>query len=137
MKKHVLTLFVLLLLAAVCFADATVRVLPHRWSMNTHGKGRVKAEILNIDPSSVDASSIFMNGVAATRTRKTDKKTIAFFHKSDILATLGTLQPGQVVTISVTFGSTNGPASLSDDVKIVKGKKSGKAPTTTPTPGKP
>jgi hypothetical protein len=134
MKKHVLTLFALLLLGAVCYADATVRVLPHRWSLNTHSKGRVKAEILNIDPSSIDASTILMNGVAPIRTRTTAKKTIAFFYKKDVLGTLGTLQPGQVVSISVTFGSTNGPAAFSDDVTIVKGKKSGKAPT---TPGKP
>jgi hypothetical protein len=130
MKKHVLTIFAFLLLAAVCHAQsATVRVLPHRWSLNTHSKGRVKAEILNIDPSSIDASTILMDGIAPIRTRATDKKMLAFFYKKDVLATLGTLQPGQTVTITVTFGSTKGPASFTDDVHIVKGKKSNKAPT--------
>ena len=129
MKKHVLTVFALLLLGAVCYGEATVRVLPHRWSLNTHSKGRVKAEILNVDPSSIDASTILMNGVAPIRTRTANKKLIAFFYKKDVLATLGALQPGQVVTITVTFGSTSGPATFTDDVHIVKGKKSNKAPT--------
>src|SRR5213596_1492050 len=119
MKKHVLTVFALLLVAAVCHAEATVRVLPHRWSLNTHSKGRVKAEILGLDPSSIDASTILMNGVAPIRTRTANKQLIAFFYKKDVLATLGALQPGQVVTITVTFGSTNGPATFTDDVHIV------------------
>jgi len=129
MKKHVLTVFLLLLLAAVCHADTTVRVLPHRWSMNTHSKGRVKAEILGIDPSSIDASTILMNGVAPIRTHSANKRLVAFFYKKDVLATLGTVQSGQTVSITVTFGSTNGPATFTDDVHIVKGKKSSKNPT--------
>lgn len=123
MKRNVLTAFLLLLLGAACYAQtATVRVFPRSWGMNTHGKGRVKAEILNVTPSTIDTSTILMNGVAPLRTQKSDKKVTAFFSKKDVLATLGTLQPGQDVTISVTFGSTNGPATLTDSVHI-KGRK--------------
>lgn len=130
MKRSLVTVSIFLLVAAICHAQSvTVRVLPHRWSMNTKGKGRVKAEILNVDTKTIDTSSILMNGIAPLKTKSNTHKVIAFFSKRDVLGTLGTLQPGQTVTIFVTFGSTNGPSSLTDDVKIVKGKKSNKAPT--------
>lgn len=137
MRKIGIPLILFLFLASLASAaDTSVRILPHRWSLNSKSKGRVKAEIRHVDPKSIDTSTILMNGVAPLKSRTGHTKIIAFFSKRDVLGTLGSLQAGQIVTISVTFNLTNAPASFSDDVKIVAGKK--KQPPAPPvTPGKP
>jgi hypothetical protein len=136
--RKTLPLFLIFLMASLVYADTSVRILPHKWNLhsNAKSKARVKAEIRGVDPTTIDTATIFMNGIAPLKTRNAKKKVIAFFSKRDVLGTLGPVSAGDVVSISVSFTLGNAPNALSDDVKIVGGKK--KQPPQPPvTPGKP
>ena len=123
MKKRTLFLSVIALLAVTAFLQAAeLRIRPHR--LNPNGKrARMKAEIREVDTSTVDTASITLNGIAPIRTHVTDKKVKAFFLKKDVLATLGDVQKGQTHTLSLSFNAGAQANSLTDDIIIVGKKK--------------
>ncbi len=123
MIKRTVALSVLVLFAMTAFLQAAeVRIRPHR--LNPNGKrAHMKAVILEVDPSTVDTSSITLNGVAPLRTHVTKKKVKAFFLKRDVVATLGDVQKGQTHTLTLSFNAAAQPNSLTDDIVIVGKKK--------------
>ncbi len=125
MKRKITSLIVLLILGATAYASAEVelRILPKSWNINGKGKGRVKAEILNVDGKTFEASNILMNGVEALKVKASAHKVKAFFRKSDVLDTLGEVEAGQVVSISVSFGAGENAATMTDQVELVAKKK--------------
>jgi len=125
MKRKIVSLFVLLILGLAAYANAAaeLRILPHSWNIKGKGKGRVKAEILNVDGKTFEASNIRMNGIEPLKVKASAHKVKAFFRKSEVVATLGEVQAGQFVNISVTFGAGENAATLSDQVQIVSKKK--------------
>jgi len=125
MIRKIASLFVLFILgvAAYASAGAELRVLPHSWNINGKGKGRVKAEILNVDGKSFEASNIRMNGIEPLKVKASAHKVKAFFRKSEVLATLGEVEAGRVVNIFVSFGSGEHAATLTDQVELVSKKK--------------
>ena len=125
MKRKIISLFVLLILVSAAYvsAEAELRILPHSWNINGKGKGRVKAEILNVDGKTFEASNIRMNGIEPLKVKASAHKVKAFFRKSEVLATLGDVEAGQVVNISVSFGAGEHAATLSDQVELVSKKK--------------
>jgi hypothetical protein len=124
MKRIAVLLLFAVLVSSALYAQETVsvKVLPHRWSLKIHGKGRVKAELFGLDPST-PISNIMMNGIAALRTQTSNGKLTAFFRKADVMGTLPAVQKGQQVTIGVTFMNGTAPISLTGTVTI-GGKKS-------------
>ncbi len=119
MRRKSLFLCALMLLAVTALVQAAeLRVRPHR--LNPNGKrARMKAEIYQVEPGTVNTESITMNGVAAIKTRVTPRKVIAFFYKKEVVATLGEVKKGQVHTITVEFNAGAQPSSLTDEIKIV------------------
>lgn len=119
--KRILTVFSLtFFLASALFAQqsVTLKVLPRHWGLKVTGNGRVKAEIITMDPSAVDTSTILMNGIAAVRTQVTPIKVMAFFPKAGVLATLPAVQKGQTETIMVTFSMGGSRMTLTDTIMI-------------------
>lgn len=120
MKKKIAILCSLMVLSALVFAQtsAAVRVLPTKWSVSSKGQGLVKAEISGVDPKTIDASSIQMNGVTSHSTQIATKKMIAHFSQKAVMATLGTVHAGQTVTITVAFSAAGTPYSVNNTVTI-------------------
>lgn len=113
-----------LLLLSFTFASqaAEIQIKPER--LNPNGKKpRMKVVIRDVDPESVSTDSITLNGLTPIKTKVNPNKVTAFFYKNDVVATLGDVQKGQVVSLDVAFSIGNAPAThLTDEVKIV-GKK--------------
>jgi hypothetical protein len=123
MNKRIVVFSAVLLLALTAFLQAAeLRIRPHR--LNPNGKrSKMKAEIREVDTSTVDSTSITLNGIAPIKTRVTKKKVKAFFLKADVVATLGDVQKGQTHTLTLLFNAGVQPNSLTDEIVIV-GKKS-------------
>jgi hypothetical protein len=123
MNKRIVLLSAILLLSVSAFLQAAeFRIRPHR--LNPNGKrAKMKAEIREVDTSTVDTASITLNGLVPIKTKVTKKKVKAFFLKTDIVATLGDVQKGQTHTLTLSFNAGAQPSSLTDDIVIVGKKK--------------
>ena len=124
MRKQFFFCFSLLLALGMIAQAAEIRILPNKLNPNGN-KARMKAEIRDVDGKSVELSGITLNGVAPLKTRAAAKKVIAFFPKSDVIATLGDVKKGDVVTLSLSFteGQNVTPTVLTDEVTITGKKK--------------
>jgi hypothetical protein len=121
MKKLILSIVLLLFLSAIVQA-VEVRVRPHR--LNPNGKKpRMKVEIRDVDTSAVDLASITLNGISPIKTRGTPKKVIAFYYKSDVIATLGEIKKGDVHVLNISFNVGLEASNLTDEITIVGKKK--------------
>src|SRR5919106_572399 len=101
MNKRIVVFSAVLLLAVTAFLQAAeLRIRPHR--LNPNGKRpKMKAEIRELDTSTVDTASITLNGIAPIKTKVTKKKVKAIFLKADVVATLGDVQKGQTHTLTL------------------------------------
>lgn len=122
MRKTSLLSISLLLAFAMLAQAAELRIKPER--LNPNGKrARMKAEILDVDGKAVDLSGITLNGIAPLKTRAAAKKVIAFFSKKEVIATLGEVNKGDVVSLSLSFTAGEAATTLTDEVRIVGTKK--------------
>lgn len=120
MKRNIVVLMAGIVFGASLLAQAAeIRIKPER--LNPNGKRpRMKVVILDVDPEAVDTSSITLNGLEPIKTKVNPNKVTAFFSKKDVVASLGDVEKGQIVTLNVSFSVGDSPATvLTDEVKIV------------------